>query len=144
MGSTAYPGTTDYVASNAPDLGLKDGSPVAVSVEYASSVVPATGQYAYPTNLGSSGVVALNIGSLSLEPSDDTSGSEGWPLIQFVEGEFAGVNFQYDFQNNGTQYRLLVDVTDWSIVIMEPGEQEVMNGSFSTQPISEEAAAQTT
>src|SRR6185369_8839375 len=95
--------------------GIISGGSVTVTATYDPSQVPSEGPYAYETNSGSNGDITINMGNLDLDGSMDNSGTDGWPVIQFMDAQFIGISFAYSFNLGGDNYQLLVNELDWEI-----------------------------
>ncbi|HEV3469879.1 MAG TPA: hypothetical protein VG148_11205 [Pyrinomonadaceae bacterium] len=129
-----YLGTVSYVSDQSQggsEFGLSEGSEITVTVTYDSDLVPPTGQYTYETNLGQNGQIQITAGNLSFDAASDVSQTDGWPLIQFNDGQFAGVNTQQDFVNGYLSYNLDFEETDWTIYF-SPENTIIANGTLST------------
>ncbi len=131
MQTYVYDGTTEWASSEAEAFAITYGTPVQVTCVYDISEVEQQGEYAWETNLGQNGSVAITIGGLNLSPDGDTSGSPGWPLIQFDAGQFAGINYVALFPGAGVQYQFTAQGPEWSISILGAEQTEIANGSIS-------------
>jgi len=136
-----YDGTTEWASSEAEAFSISYDTPVQVTCVYDISEVQQQGEYAWETNLGQNGSVAITIGGLNLPPDGDTSGSPGWPLIQFDAGQFAGINYVALIPGAGIQYQFTAQGSEWSIVILGAEQTEIANGSISLTA-SESASSQ--
>lgn len=130
-----YSGTTTYASAQAQQaFGISDGSKITVTCFYDPSQVPTTGPFAWETNEGTNGFVQIAIGNWSMPPNGDSSGTPGWPLIQFNNGSFAGVNYLAIRPTNGNQdFQFLAEETYWSIQIPGAEPPEIASGTISTQ-----------
>jgi len=131
-----YPGVVTYESNQSQggsDFGLSEGSEITVTVTYDSSLVPPSGPYTYETNLGQQGQIQITAGNLSFDAAGDTSQTDGWPLIQFNDGQFAGINTQQDFNQTYLSYNLDFEETDWTIYF-SPENTIIVNGTLSTEP----------
>ena len=126
-----YDGTTEWASSEAEAFAISYGTPVTVTCVYDITEVPQDGEYAWQTNLGQNGSVAITIGGLNLQPDGDTSESPGWPLIQFDAQQFAGVNYVALIPAAGIQYQFTAQGAEWSIVVLGAEQTEIANGSIS-------------
>jgi hypothetical protein len=131
MQTYVYDGTTEWASSEAEAFAISYGTPVQVTCVYDISEVPQQGEYAWETNLGQNGSITGTIGGLNLSSDGDTSGSPGWPLIQFDAQQFAGINYVALFPGAGIQYQFTAQGAEWSIVILGAEQTEIANGSIS-------------
>jgi len=118
-----------------PFDGIVSGGPMTVTITYDPSQVSADGLYEYLTNNGSNGDIVIAVGNLNLDAAMDNSGSEGFPIIQFDQGTFNGVSFNYSFTENGNTYQLSVDGLDWEIT-NTANDEDVASGTISNEPQS--------
>ncbi|HEV2911792.1 MAG TPA: hypothetical protein VGX92_00630 [Pyrinomonadaceae bacterium] len=91
------------------------GADVAVTVSYDASKVPQTGPYAYMTNKGADGGITFVAGQINLNPGMDNGGSTGWPIIQFRDGKFTGIDYYHSFDADATKYVFRAQGLLWEI-----------------------------
>jgi len=136
-----YSGVTEYATEQATqEFDLSDGTPIYITCQYDPTQIPQTGEYALETNEGNNGEIVLTVGFWNIQPDSDTSGSPGWPLIQFNNGSFAGINFEATFPQMGTNggpYYFAADVDSWSISAPSQDPPEIAYGTISTKPLSQ-------
>ena len=117
-----------------PFEGIIYGAPCSLEIRYNSDLVPAAGPYDYLTQGGADGYIDLLIVDEHYIANTDSSGNPGWPIIQFNDGQFAGLSFYAEVQST-TTYVFTVNGLDWNIV--DAGTNEVMaSGMISNQPSS--------
>ena len=127
-----YPGTIEFpTETEGPFENIIYGEPCSLEISYDSDDVPATGPYAYETNGGASGYIDLLIADENYVPNTDNSGNPGWPLIQFVDGQFAGLSF-YTAYTGAANYVFSVNGLDWNFVDAETNEV-MASGKISNQ-----------
>jgi hypothetical protein len=127
-----YSGLTRYASPEAQPLGISDETPIHVTCVYDPTQVPATGPYVWETNEGQNGSVQISVGDWTMPANADSSGTPGWPLIQFNDGLFAGVNYLGLYEDNSVQYQFLIEETDWSITIPGAEPPVVASGGLDT------------
>ena len=89
-----YPAQIDFpTATEGAFQNIIYGEPCSLEISYDSDQVPAAGPYAYETNRGANGYIDLSIAGENYVPDTDNSGTPGWPIIQFNDGQFAGLSF---------------------------------------------------
>lgn len=131
--SKTCPGKVQFPTPNeGPFKGLMYGVDVTATLSYDASKVPPTGPHAYMTNGGTDGGVGFAAGELNLNPNMDNSGSMGWPLIQFRDGKFAGIDYYYSFDYNSAKYVFRVEQLSWEIVDTT-NRQVVASGKISSK-----------
>lgn len=130
-----YPGTIDFpTETEGPFEGIIYGAPCNLEISYDSDVVPANGPYEYMTNRGASGYLDFLLVDENYVPDTDNSGTPGWPIIQFNDGQFAGLSFYTEYESDAT-YVFSINGLDWSIV--NAGTNQVMaSGTISNQASS--------
>jgi hypothetical protein len=128
-----YPAQIDFpTATEGPFQNIVYGEPCSLEISYNSDLVPADGPYEYLTNGGASGYLDLSIAGENYVPDTDNSGTPGWPVIQFNDGQFAGLSFYAE--ESDTTFVFSVNGLDWNIV--DTATNEVMaSGTISNQPI---------
>ena len=103
-----------------------------LEIVYNSDLVPADGPYNYLTHAGASGYIDLLIADANYIANTDNSGNPGWPVIQFNDGQFAGLSFYTEYETD-TTYAFSVNGLDWNIV--DTTTNEIMaSGAISNQP----------
>ncbi len=113
--------------------GIIYGVDVTVTVRYDKSKVPPTGPHAYMTNGGTDGGVSFAAGDQLFNPGMDNSGSMGWPIIQFHDGKFAGINYYHSFDAYDTKYIFRAQGLYWEIV-EKASRRVVASGEISASP----------
>jgi hypothetical protein len=129
-----YPGNIDFpTETEGPFQGIIYGGPCAVAVNFDSDNVPSTGPYEYLTNEGANGTISIAFANLKFAPESDNSGSPGWPIIQFNNGEFIGVAYYSKYTEEGVTSVFSANGLDWNIT--NPETNDVLaSGTFSNQP----------
>jgi hypothetical protein len=136
-----YSGVTEYASVEAQKaFGISDESPISVTCVYDPTRVPSTGRHVWETNEGQNGFVSLVVGSWNMSPDTDSSGTMGWPLIQFNDGKFAGINYAGtlpgDPESGIPHYQFMAEETEWSITIPGAEPPLIASGSISTRASS--------
>jgi len=132
--TTTYPGKVEFpTATEGPFYGIVYGVPMTVTIVYDASVVPPTGVYEYLTYVGGKGNTILAAGNLTFGADMDNSNTMGWPVIQFNDGQFAGISYFCSFTEEGTAYQFSVNGLYWEIINAATNE-DVASGTISTQP----------
>jgi hypothetical protein len=129
-----YPGNIDFpTETEGPFQGIIYGGLCAAAVNFNSDNVPPTGPYEYLTNEGTNGTININIGDLTFTPESDNSGTPGWPIIQFNNGDFVGVAYYSKYTQEGVTSVFSANGLDWNIT--NPETNDVLaSGTFSNQP----------
>lgn len=129
--SKTWHGKINYpTPAEGPFTGIIYGGDVVTTVRYDTAKVPSTGPYAYMTNEGTDGGISFSAGEQLLSPSMDNSGSMGWPIIQFRDGQFAGIDYYHSFDAYDTKYTFRAQGLYWEIT--EAGNRKVMaSGTIS-------------
>lgn len=128
-----YPGTIDFpTATEGPFENIIYGEPCSLEISYNSDLVPADGPYEYLTNGGADGYIDLLIADENYIPDTDNSGNPGWPIIQFNDGQFAGLSFYREYESDAN-YVFSVNGLDWNIVNAATN-QVMASGTISNQP----------
>ena len=109
-GKVNYPTPTEGAFT-----GIIYGVDVVATVRYDPAKVPPTGPYAYMTNGGTDGGISFAAGEQVLGPDMDNSGSLGWPIIQFHDGQFAGIDYYHSFDAYNTKYTFRAQGLYWEI-----------------------------
>ena len=132
--SSTYPGKIDFpTATEGPFESIIYGAPCNVEIVYNSDIVPSTGPYEYLTDGGASGYISVVISDMNFVPNSDNSGSPGWPIIQFNDGQFAGLSFYTKYTESGETYVFSVNGLDWNFVDAETN-QVMASGTISNLP----------
>ena len=131
--TTTYPGKIVFpTATEGPFENIIYGEPSGLEIRYNPDLVPANGPYNYLTNGGADGYIDLSIAGENYIANSDNSGNPGWPIIQFNDGQFAGLSFYKEYEAD-TNYIFSVNGLEWNIV--NAATNEVMaSGSISNQP----------
>ena len=128
-----YPGKINFpTATEGPFQNIIYGAPCSLEIRYNSDLVPAAGPYNYLTNGGADGYIDLLIVDENYIANTDSSGNQGWPIIQFNDGQFAGLSF-YTQSEADTTYVFSVNGLSWNIVNAATN-QVMASGSISNQP----------
>ena len=136
-----YSGITKYATEEAKQaFGISDGSVINVTCVYDPEQVPPTGPYVWKTSEGQNGSVSIVIGNWNMPPNTDNSGTMGWPLIQFNNGSFAGINYAGMHPGNPGSgipyYQFMAEENEWSITIPGAEPPLIASGSIQTQAAS--------
>jgi hypothetical protein len=126
-GKVRYPTPTEGAFA-----GIIYGVDATVTVTYDAAKVPATGPYAYMTNGGTDGGISFSAGEQLLGPGMDNSGSMGWPIIQFRDGQLAGIDYYHSFDAYDTKYAFRAQGLYWEITEAAT-RQVVASGTISAK-----------
>ena len=133
--TTYYPGKITFpTAAEGPFEDIIYGAPCSLEIRYNSDIVPAEGPYDYLTHGGADGYIDLLIVDEHYIANTDNSGSVGWPIIQFNDGQFAGLSFYCEYTGSGTfnTYVFSVNGLEWNIV--DANDEVMARGVISNQP----------
>lgn len=130
--TTNFPGKINFpTATEGPFQGIIYGEPCSLEIRYNADLVPADGPYDYLTNGGADGYIDFLIVDQNYIANTDNSGNQGWPVIQFNDGQFVGLGFYTDESN--PDYAFSVNGLDWNIVDTQTN-QVMASGTISSQP----------
>src|SRR5262249_11957230 len=103
--TATYPGKIDFpTEADGPFEGIMYGEPCSETISYDSSKVPPLGLYEYLTSGGDDGQINIIIGPVTFAANADNSGSPGWPIIQFDQGQFSGISYYRKYSAQDVTY----------------------------------------
>ncbi len=144
MGSIAYAGIVDLTlfgettsASNANDFGLNVGDQVSLKATFDYSVLSNSGHESIGFSEGSGNNLSLFMGDLTFVADNDIDFFAGYPLINFIDGIFSGIDYLAYSGSNGAPAELNIEGgLDWYSNLSKGGSQQWVTGIWDDDTLS--------